>query len=87
MNDSRLLATEKKVPIVPVYLAGTANLRPKGRREVTAAAVSAHIQPPIYLPDGIEIPDATRLIYQTVNTVHERVLKEGPEAGHYQYAG
>lgn len=80
-----LLATEKKVPIVPVYLAGTADLRPKGRREVTAAPVWAHVQKPIYLPDGIDIPDATRKIYEALNTVHQRVLEQGSEAGDHRH--
>ncbi len=79
-----LLATEKKVPVVPVYLAGTAALRPKGQREVTPGPVSAHIQPPIYFEEGIEIPEATRQIYVALNSVHERVLEHGPEAGHYK---
>ena len=82
-----LLATEKKVPVVPVYLAGTAALRPKGRREVTPGPVSAHIQPPIVFEEGISIPDATREIYVSMNQVHERVMEMGAEAGHYQYGG
>ncbi|MGI9322087.1 MAG: 1-acyl-sn-glycerol-3-phosphate acyltransferase [Pseudomonadales bacterium] len=80
-----LLATEKQVPILPVYLAGTAALRPKGQREVTPGPVSAHIQEPIYLPQGIAIPDATRMIYESLNAAHLRVKEAGADAGHYQY--
>lgn len=75
-----LLATEMKVPVVPCYLAGLAKLRPKGTREIFPGPASANYQPPIYFPDGIEIPEATRMIYDQINGVHQRVLEYGDEA-------
>lgn len=80
-----LLALEKKVPVVPVYLTGLARLRPKGTREIFPGPAGAHIQPPIYLPEGISIPDATRMIYDALNSVHQRVLDYGDEAARWDW--
>lgn len=82
-----ILAIEKGVPVVPVYLTGLAKLRPKGTREIFPGPAGAHIQPPIFLPDGISVPDATRMIYDSLNTVHERVLEHGDEAARWDWPG
>ena len=75
-----ILALEMKVPIVPCYLAGLAKLRPKGTREIFPGPASANYQAPIYLPDDISVPDATRLIYESLNIVHQRVIEHGDAA-------
>lgn len=75
-----LLALDKKVPVVPVFLTGLRKLRPKGTREIFPGPVGAHIQDPIYFAEGTEVPDATKQIYDALNTVHQRVLQYGDEA-------
>jgi 1-acyl-sn-glycerol-3-phosphate acyltransferase len=80
-----ILALDCNVPVVPVYLTGLSKLRPKGSREVTPGPVTANIQPPIYLPEGTSVPDATLIIYNALNTVHQRVLTYGPDAARWDY--
>ena len=80
-----ILALECHVPVVPVYLTGLSKLRPKGSREVAPGPVTANIQPPLYFSPGTSIPDATRMIYDSLNSVHQRVLEEGEAAGKWDY--
>ena len=80
-----LLAIEKKVPIVPCYLTGLNKLRPKGSREIFPGPAAANYQPPIYLPDGITVPDATRMIFDGLNTPHQLVAEHGPEAARWNW--
>jgi len=80
-----LLALDRKVPVVPVYLCGLAKLRPKGTREIFPGPAGAHIQPPIYFEEGTSVVDATRQIYDALNKVHQRVLEHGDDAGRWDW--
>lgn len=80
-----LLALEKNVPVVPCYLVGLNKLRPKGRRDVTPGPVGVHYQPPVHIPPGTSVPEATQLIYNALNVVHQRVLAHGPEAARWDW--
>jgi len=80
-----LLALDRKVPVVPIYLAGLAKLRPKGTREIFPGPAAAHIQPPIYFEEGTSVEDATRQIYDALNKVHQRVLEHGDSAGRWDW--
>jgi len=81
-----ILALKQKVPIVPCYLAGLSKLRPKGSRLIYPGPASANFQEPIYLPEDISVPDATRMIYDSLNTTHQRVMQYGDEAARWNVA-
>lgn len=80
-----ILALEKKVPVVPIYLSGLNKIRPKGSRDVSPGPVWAHIQEPVYLDEGMSVPDATKRIFESLSVPHERTLESGPEAGAWNF--
>ena len=75
-----LLALEKKVPVVPVFLTGLRAMRPKGSREIFPGPAGANVLDPIYFDEGTSVPDATWQIYEAMNSVHRQVLIDGDEA-------
>jgi 1-acyl-sn-glycerol-3-phosphate acyltransferase len=75
-----ILALEKNVPVVPCYLTGFDKMNPKGKRGMFPAACTVNFLKPIRFPKGSEVPAATRIIYDVLNAVHQRVHAEGPEA-------
>ncbi|MDP6376983.1 MAG: 1-acyl-sn-glycerol-3-phosphate acyltransferase [Pseudomonadales bacterium] len=77
-----LLALDKKVPVVPIYMAGLRKIRPPGTKEVVPGPVAAHVLDPIYFEEGTEVPEATARIFKAMKTVHDRVLEHGNEAAH-----
>ena len=79
-----ILALEKGVPVVPIYMAGLKKIRPPGAGmgDAVPGPVAAHVLDPIYFPAGTTVPDATRMIFKAMQAVHERVLEHGDAAAH-----
>ncbi len=79
-----ILALEKNVPVVPIYMAGLKKIRPPGAgmSEAVPGPVAAHVLDPITFPEGTTVPDATRTIFAAMQTVHERTLEHGDAAAH-----
>ncbi|MEQ8857891.1 MAG: 1-acyl-sn-glycerol-3-phosphate acyltransferase [Pseudomonadales bacterium] len=75
-----VLALEKNVPVVPVFLTGLRAIRPKGTREVFPGPAGAYILDPIHFEPGTSVPDATRRLYDAMNEVHQRVAQFGDAA-------
>jgi len=75
-----ILALEKKVPVVPVFLTGLNRIRAKGTRELVPGPAGAHVLDPIYFPEGTEVPDATKMIFDAMNEVHLKVAEFGDDA-------
>jgi 1-acyl-sn-glycerol-3-phosphate acyltransferase len=75
-----ILALEKQVPVVPVFLTGLATIRPKGSRDVFPGPGGAYVLDPIFFTEGTTVPEATRRIYDAMNEVHQRVAQFGDAA-------
>ena len=80
-----ILALDQNVQVLPIYLSGISKIRPKGSRDITPGQVWAHIQEPLRLDPELEIPEATKQIFQSLNNPHSRVIEHGPEAGRWDY--
>ncbi len=75
-----ILALEKKVPVVPIYMTGLKAMRPPGTREIRPGPVASHILDPIFFDYYTEVPEATQRIFNAMNEVHQRVLEGGDDA-------
>ncbi|MEM9621937.1 MAG: 1-acyl-sn-glycerol-3-phosphate acyltransferase [Pseudomonadota bacterium] len=75
-----ILALEKRVPVVPIYMTGLKAMRPPGTRTITPGPVTSHILDPIFFDYYTEVPEATQTIFNAMNNVHQRVLAGGDEA-------
>ncbi len=73
-----ILATEKGVPVVPIFMEGLYALRPKGAREAGRGPVTVRIGKPIHLAPGTTVPDATYEMYKAM----EALRLEGIKAKH-----
>jgi len=75
-----ILALEKRVPVVPIYMTGLKAIRPPGSKEMVPGPVAAHILEPIFFDPYENVSDATDRIFKAMNTVHQRVLAHGDAA-------
>ncbi len=65
-----LLALELDVPVVPVYLSGLREMRPKGQLEVTPGHASVEILEPLRFAAGTSVAEATEEMWQRMNERH-----------------
>ena len=81
-HGAALLALENGVPVVPIYLAGLKDLRPKGSKDVVRGKVTVEVLPAIEFSPGSDVTAATQCIYRRLNRVHAEYLKSTsfPEA-------
>ena len=69
-----ILALEKNVPVVPVYLEGLKRIRPPGTREIRPGPVAAHVLDPVRFEPGTSVPQATERLYTAMRDFHESIL-------------
>ncbi|HLZ69044.1 MAG TPA: 1-acyl-sn-glycerol-3-phosphate acyltransferase [Dehalococcoidia bacterium] len=68
-----LLALGKNVPVIPVYMHGLREIRPKGSKEMTPGPVTVHIGKPLYFAPGTDASEATHVMYKAVEHLRDRV--------------
>ena len=74
-HGAALLALENDVPIVPIYLAGLKELRPKGAKEAKRGRVKVEILPPVAFSRGSDVSAATEVVRRRLNRAHAKYMK------------
>jgi 1-acyl-sn-glycerol-3-phosphate acyltransferase len=77
-----LLALEKNVPVVPIYLTGLKAMRPPGSKKIVPGPAGSHVLEPIFFDPGTSVPEATAQLFAAMNAMHQRVLAEGDQAAY-----
>jgi len=67
-----ILAVSKGVPVVPMWLEGTRQIRAVGSREMTPGPVSVEVGEPIRFAPDTDIATATRTLHQAVEELGRR---------------
>lgn len=70
-HGASILALEKNVPIVPVYLEGLRRIRPPGKKEAVPGPVAAHVLDPLFFEPGTTVPQATERLYMAMRAAHD----------------
>jgi long-chain acyl-CoA synthetase len=66
-----ILALAKDVAVVPIYMDGLRELRPKGVQEIKVGPVRVKIGEPIRFPVNTPVAEATRALYDTMERMRE----------------
>jgi long-chain acyl-CoA synthetase len=72
-----ILAMAKNVPVVPMYLEGLREIRPKGSKALGTGPVTVSIGKPVSFPPGTDVADATRTLYHEVDALRSAVHTRG----------
>jgi 1-acyl-sn-glycerol-3-phosphate acyltransferase len=73
-----LLALQHDVPVVPVYLSGLKEMRPKGQLEVKPGPAGVEFLAPVHFVPGTTVTGATGMLWEILNARH---LQHHPELG------
>jgi 1-acyl-sn-glycerol-3-phosphate acyltransferase len=64
-----LMATQAKVPVIPIYTHGLREVMPKGQRSPRPAAVHVRIGAPVWVGDAPSIPEATARLEEAMRAL------------------
>jgi 1-acyl-sn-glycerol-3-phosphate acyltransferase len=73
-----ILALSKDVPVVPIYMEGLREMRPKGTQQTKPGPAVAKIGEPIRFPKGTSVADATRTLYRKLEGMREAAHGSAP---------
>ena len=68
-----LLAIERQVPVVPIYLDGLAAIRPKGSKAMQPGPVTVRIGDRCRSPPGTDPAEATHALYKALTRLRDEV--------------
>jgi 1-acyl-sn-glycerol-3-phosphate acyltransferase len=73
-----ILALAKDVPVVPIYMDGLRELRPKGAKEIKAGPVHVSIGEPTRFAPNTPVAEATRTLYKQMERLREQAHGRRP---------
>jgi 1-acyl-sn-glycerol-3-phosphate acyltransferase len=82
-----ILALEKNVPVVPIYMEGLRNIRPKGSQSINPGPVHVKVGQPIRFEPGTTVPEATRMLYHAMEGLRKEVHRPRSRAAQEAPAG
>jgi 1-acyl-sn-glycerol-3-phosphate acyltransferase len=65
-----ILALELRVPVVPIYLSGLREMRPKGALHAKAGAAGVDVFAPVHFAPGTSVDDATATLRAILTRRH-----------------
>jgi 1-acyl-sn-glycerol-3-phosphate acyltransferase len=68
-----LLAIEKGIPVVPIYVEGSGAIRPKGSTSNQAGAVTAVVGSPVAFEHDADPAEATHTLHRAMEDLRTRV--------------
>jgi 1-acyl-sn-glycerol-3-phosphate acyltransferase len=73
-----ILALDKKLPVVPLYMEGLREIRPKGSKAMKAGPVTVRIGAPVRFAEGTAVSDATRELYRAMEAMRQDLHARAP---------
>jgi 1-acyl-sn-glycerol-3-phosphate acyltransferase len=74
-----ILALAKNLPVVPIWMDGLRELRPKGTTETRPGPALARIGAPIYFPPDCSVADATHMMRKAMENMRDEIHRAKPE--------
>lgn len=76
-----ILALAKNLPVVPIWMDGLREMRPKGSTETIPGPALVRIAPPIYFPANTTVAEATHLMHKTMEKMRDEIrsMKRAPQ--------
>jgi 1-acyl-sn-glycerol-3-phosphate acyltransferase len=70
-----ILALARNLPVVPIWMEGLRDMRPKGSTETKPGPVLSRIGPPIYFPPNTSVAEATHLLRKTMENMRDEIQR------------
>lgn len=70
-----ILALARNLPVVPIWMEGLREMRPKGSTETRPGPALARIGPPIHFPANTTVTEATHLLHKTMENMRDEIRR------------
>jgi 1-acyl-sn-glycerol-3-phosphate acyltransferase len=71
-----ILALARNLPVVPIWMDGLREMRPKGSTQIKPGPALARIGPPIYFPAATTVSEATHTLQKAMENMRDAIRRE-----------